>query len=100
MQTTITFKLPYPFRHLLPEIKARGGRFDSMSKTWSLEDTFDNRELARQLATPPPIQTATPDERVRGVAAVALELLNGLQIGHFTLCATTVDRVVIEKITA
>jgi hypothetical protein len=101
--TTNTFivKLPYPFRHLLPEIKSRGGRFDSATKTWSLLDTAENRLLANRLSTaqsPPP--TAAPEERVRNVATVAVELLNGLQIGHFTLCETTADRVVIEQIRA
>ena len=99
MNNTLTLKLPYPFRHLLPEIKSRGGRFDSATKTWSLPDNAENRLLANQLSVahqPPP--TATPEERVRNVAATAVELLNALKLGHFTLCQTTADRVVIEQI--
>ncbi len=96
---TLIIKLPYPFRHLLPEIKSRGGRFDSATKTWSLPDNAENRLLANQLSVaqqPPP--TASPEERVRNVAATAVELLNALKLGHFTLCQTTADRVVIEQI--
>ncbi len=100
MQNTITIKLPYPFRHLLPEIKSRGGRFDSATKTWSLADTPDNRALAGQLAVSQPSLPTAPEERIRNVAVVAVELLNGLQVGHFTLCETTADRVVIEQIKA
>ena len=38
MPNTLTLKLPYPLRHLPPEIKVRCGRFDAESKTWSFPD--------------------------------------------------------------
>ena len=38
MSNTLTFRLPYPLRHLTTEIKSRGGRFDAESKTWSFLD--------------------------------------------------------------
>jgi hypothetical protein len=98
MNNTLTLKLPYPLRHLLPEIKARGGRFDAASKTWSLPDNPDNRLLADQVAVPPSMPNASPEERVRNVATVAAELLTGLKLGQFTVCETTANRVVIENI--
>ena len=97
---SLTIKLPYPMRHLSPEIKSRGGRFDSATKSWSLPDNAENRLLAGQLVAATPPNSVTPEERVRSVAATAVELLNALKLGQFTLCATTIDRVVIEKITA
>jgi len=98
MSNILTFRLPYPLRHLTTEIKSRGGRFDSTSKTWSLPDNADNRLLTDQLIVPSPKPNAVPEERVREVATIAVELLNALKLGHFTLCETTSDRVVIEKI--
>jgi hypothetical protein len=100
-QNTLIVKLPYPLRHLLPEIKSRGGRFDSATKTWALSDTTENRLLANQLsAAQPPPPTASPEERVRNIATTTVELLNALKLGHFILGTTTLDRVVIEKIPA
>jgi len=99
MPNTLTLKLPYPFRHLLGEIKSLGGRFDSATKTWSLPDNAENRLLANQLsAAQPPSPTASPEERIRSVATTSVELLNALKLGHFTLCQATADRVVIEQI--
>jgi len=98
MPNSIIFKLPYPFRHLTGEIKKRGGRFDSTTKTWSLPDNSDNHVLISQIEVPPPKPEVTTEDRVRGIATVAVELLNGLKLGHFTLCQATADRVVIEQI--
>jgi hypothetical protein len=73
---TITIRVPYHHRHLHPEIKARGGRFDSASKTWNLPDTEPNRALAEEIQRP--ISAPTHEERVQNVLNVCVDLLNSL----------------------
>jgi hypothetical protein len=100
MQTTantITIRVPFALRHMLPDIKAAGGRFDSQSKTWTLPDTLVSRSVAEKFAPPPPRLDETPEERVRSVSRVAADLLSGLNEGRFVIIESTARRVVLEK---
>jgi hypothetical protein len=88
--------VPYSMRNMREEIKARGGRFDPETKSWSLPASAENQALADQIATPPPRPKATPEERIKTVAQTAADLLNGLKVGTFRLVEVSPRKVVIE----
>ncbi len=92
--STITLNVPYPKRHLTTEIKLRGGKFDATTKSWALEDNQENRQLAEIIQRPS--TGPTPEERVRNVAATAVELLNALGQRKYRL-AESGSRIVIES---
>jgi hypothetical protein len=101
MQTTtpkLTFKIPYAMRHLQPEVRNRGGRFNPDDKTWTLDDNEGNSALVAQLTSPPPRPAAPAEVRVRAVAQSAAELLCSLRIGTFVLIESSPTRVIIEKV--
>src|SRR5271170_7703799 len=95
---TITLKLPYGYRHLLQEIKALGGRFNAENKSWTIPDCDESQALAIKLSTPLPSPKAPPSERVKNIANVSLELLNGLRIGRYQLTDVSENRVLIERV--
>jgi hypothetical protein len=91
---TITLNLPYQKRHLVEEIKKRGGKFNRDVKTWSLPDTVENRALTdviqRQISGP------TPAERIANVAQTCAELLNAIGLRHYRVIEAG-DRIVLES---
>jgi len=86
--------VPFQKRHLTPEIKSRGGKFDPSAKTWSLKDNQDNRQLADLIQLP--LTGPTPEERILNVAKTAVELLNSIKFREYRLIESG-NRIVIES---
>jgi hypothetical protein len=91
---TIEITLPYQKRHLRPEIKERGGKFNTETKNWSIPDTAENRELAQLIQRP--VIGPTAEDRVTNVASTCVDLLNGLKHRRYRLVEAR-DRIVIES---
>lgn len=83
-QTPATFEVfvPYTQKTLNPEIKHRGGRWNSETRKWILPDNQENRTFARTIH-PLPSRDLPPDERVAAIAQNAVSQLNALGAGEF-----------------
>ena len=92
---TIAVAIPYAKRHLRPEIKERGGKFQPEDKTWILPDNPENRQLVDLVQKP--ITGPTPQERVTNVLNTTVELLNALKISRKYKLAESGDRIVINS---
>jgi len=91
---TIAITVPFAKKHLITEIKNNGGKFNSETKIWNLEDNPDNRTLKeiveRRIAGP------SQKERVNNIANLAVDLLNSLKYRQFTITEAG-DRIVLES---
>jgi len=94
MTKTIEIHVPFAKRHLTNEIKMRGGKFSSEQKTWSLEDTPDNRALQEMIERP--VAAPSPTERVKNVVSLSVDLLNALKIRQFKVREIG-EQIVIES---
>ena len=94
MNPNIIINVPYSKRHLLPELRINGGKFDPDTKTWVLPDSPEARtlkELAdRRLAVP------APTERIANIAKLTIDLLNSLKYREFKIVEAG-NRIVLES---
>lgn len=95
MANTLEITVPFAKRHLVTEIKMRGGRFDADKKNWSIEETADNCALKEMVERR--VNTAPNSaERVKNVATLCADLLNGLKHRKYHIVEVG-DRIVLES---
>jgi hypothetical protein len=92
---TIEIAIPHLKRHLRPEVKSRGGKFQPEKENWILPDNPENRQLVDLIQKP--ITGPTPEERVKNVLNTTVELLNALNIARKYKLAESGDRIVITS---
>src|SRR5271163_132095 len=94
MNPNITINVPFTKRHILPELRINGGKFNPDTKPWILPDnpeTSTLKELVeRRIAAP------SPAERIKNVLTLSVDFLNTLKIRQFKLTESG-DRIVIES---
>jgi hypothetical protein len=90
----ISINVPYAKRHILPELRINGGKFDSDTKTWILPDSPEARTLKeiaeRRVAVP------APTERITNIAKLTIDLLNSLKYREFKIVEVG-NRIVLES---
>ena len=88
----IEITVPYSKKHLITEIKNNGGKFNSESKTWTLDDNPQNRSLKEMIERrlTGPSQT----ERLKNVLTLSIDLLNALKHRKYYLIEAG-DRIII-----
>ena len=90
----ISINVPYAKRHILPELRINGGKFDSDTKTWILPESPEARTLKelveRRLAG------ASQKERINNILKLAVDLLNAVNYRKYQISEVD-SRIVLES---